>query len=68
MEMKLLAEEPPGLFWLKDNPHDIIFSFRDEFPGTGFWFESEDSNLAKQFETMFKTHWQRADDHWDYRW
>jgi hypothetical protein len=68
VEMKLLAEEPPALFWLKDNPHDIIFSFRDEFPGTGFSFESEDSNLATQFEIMFNTHWQRADEHWDYRW
>jgi hypothetical protein len=68
VEMKLLAEEPPALFWLKDNPHDIIFSFRDEFPGTGFSFESADSNLAEQFEIMFNTHWQRADEHWDYRW
>jgi hypothetical protein len=68
VEMKLLSEEPPALFWLKDNPHSIVFSFRDEFPGTGFSFESEDSNLAAQFEVMFNTHWERAEEHWDCRW
>jgi hypothetical protein len=67
-EMKLLAEDPPALFWLKDNPRSIIFSFRDEFPGTGFSFESEDSNLVAQFEAMFKAHWGRAEEHWDCRW
>lgn len=68
VEMKLLLEDPPVLFWMKDNPHGIVFGFRDEFPGTGFFFQSENHVLCDQFRTMFQTHWDRAEDNWDCRW
>lgn len=68
IEMRLLLEDPPALFWMKDNPYNIVFGFRDEFPGTGFSFESEDHYLCEQFGKMFKTHWDRAEEHWDCRW
>ena len=68
VEMKLLTEEPPALFWLKDNPDSMVFSFRDEFPGTGYSFESKDANIAAQFTRMFNKHWESAEDHWNSRW
>jgi hypothetical protein len=68
VQMRLLPEEPPALFWMKDNPRKMIFGFRDEFPGVGFFFESEDKYLCDQFATMFETHWDKAEDHWDCRW
>jgi hypothetical protein len=68
VDMRLLAEEPPALFWLIDNPPQIVFGFRDEFPGTGFSFISKDTNLAFQFERMFDAHWRRGEEHWNCRW
>jgi hypothetical protein len=66
--MKLLSEEPPALLWMRENPRKIVFGFRDEFPGIGFFFQSEDKYLCDQFATMFETHWNRAEDNWDCRW
>jgi hypothetical protein len=68
VEMKLMSEEPPALFWMQDNPTSIVFGFRDEFPGTGFFFKSVDKNLCDQFGRMFERHWNRATDHIGSRW
>jgi len=67
VEMRLLLEDPPAFFWMKDNPYQIVFGFRDEFPGTGFSFQSENHDLCDQFKVMFNTEWARAEDHWDCR-